>query len=75
VTPDASGGSSSVGQGGAAEAPADPEDDADAEEVCIPLSLKCEATPGPTPGYFAAMMGAMALIVASLGRRWRRSKR
>jgi len=47
-------------------------DGGDAEEVCIPLSLKCEAAVGPTPGSFAAMFGAMALIVASLGRRWRR---
>jgi hypothetical protein len=76
------GGCNAGEQGGAAEGPADPDadpdadaDTGDAEEVCIPLSLKCEATLGPTPGYFAAMAGAMALVVASLGRRWRRSKR
>ena len=75
AAPDASGGSSAGQQGGAAEGPGDPDADADAEdaeEVCIPLSLKCEATPGPTPGYLAA---AMALVVASFGRRWRRTKR
>jgi hypothetical protein len=74
------GGDGGNADGGGASAPEpDPEDDADAagdaEEVCIPLTLKCEATPGPTPGYFAAMVGAMALIVASLGRRWRRTRR
>lgn len=74
--PDASGGSSAAGQGGAVEAPSEPGADAgDAEEVCIPLLLKCEATPGPTPSYFAALAGAMALVAASVGRRWRRSKR
>ncbi len=70
--PDASGGSPSVGQGGSAQSPAAPDGDTNADEVCIPLTLKCEATPGPTPGHFAAMIGAMALVIASLGRRWHR---
>ncbi len=70
--PDASGGSPSVGQGGSAQSPAAPDGDTNADEVCIPLTLKCEATPGPTPGHFAAMIGAMALVIASLGRRWQR---